>query len=64
LFEKVPICAYCMRIYQFLAEFYTRFEDALENINKVDAPTYRFKNTVFLGLDPKLNDKVIAILKR
>jgi hypothetical protein len=53
-----------MRIYQFQSEFYTRFEEALENINKTEPATQRFKNTVFLGLDPRLNDKVIAILKR
>lgn len=64
MFEKVPVCGYCMRIYQFLNEFYARFEETLENIRKPDPPTQRFKNTIFLGLDPKLNDKVIAILKR
>jgi hypothetical protein len=68
LFENVPVCINCMRLYQFLFELYSRIEDAAEmknmDLNKQEPSSTRYKNTMFLGLDPKLNEKVIAILKR
>jgi len=33
LFENVPVCINCMRLYQFLFELYSRIEDAAEMKN-------------------------------
>jgi hypothetical protein len=55
-----------MRIYQFLNELYTKMEEMIEKeLDKDKAlEENRLKNSIFMGLDPKLNEKVIAILKR
>lgn len=54
----------CMRIYQFLNELYTKIEEMIEKEGEKVQEESRLKNSIFMGLDPKLNEKVIAILKR
>lgn len=54
----------CMRIYQFLNELYTKVEEGTKKEGENVKEENKLKNSIFMGLDPKLNDKVIAILKR
>lgn len=48
LFENVPVCVNCMRIYQFLSDVYSKLD---ENARNVDG-----KNPIFMGIDTKIND--------
>ena len=64
LLEGVTVCINCMRIYQFLNELYTKMEEIIEKELDKAQDDNRLKNSIFMGLDPKLNEKVIAILKR
>ena len=61
LFDSVPVCLTCMRIYRFLSDVYTRIE---EDVEKDEKSQKRHGTTIFLGLDPKINDKVLQIVKR
>ena len=61
LFDSVPVCLNCMRVYNFLNELYTRLE---ENIERKEEDSRKARNTIFVGLDPKLNDKVIGTIRR
>jgi len=58
LFETVPVCLNCMRIYLILSDLYTKLEESSE-----DQPIMQ-KNIMFLGLDERLNEKVQSMLKR
>ena len=50
------MCVSCMRIYQFIADVYSKLDENARNVYG--------KNPIFMGIDTKINDQVIAKIKR
>ena len=62
LFDRIPVCHNCFKIYSFMSDVYIRLE---ENLEKKDMEMVRRqKNSIFMGLDPALNEKVIQIMSK
>lgn len=64
LFEQATVCTNCMRIYKFLSDLYSRIEEQIELDDLNEDSLKRSKSNVFMGLDPRLSEKVLKILKR